>query len=192
MEKALSYGGMTRHRLQRDRAALLVVDVQEKLAKAMPPDAFARVLNRTLAAIHGAKALGLPVVVTEQYPKGLGATVPEVREALGGDARPFEKLDFSCALGPVLERLAGRDQVLVAGMETHVCVFQTLRDLSERRLQPYLLSDASLSRTEEDRRVGVELSREAGSVVTTVETALFDLLQRAGTPEFKAVSAAVK
>lgn len=182
---------MTKHRLERDRAALLVVDVQERLSKAMNPEAFARVLNRTVAAIQGAKALGLPIVVTEQYPKGLGPTLPEVKEAVGGIGA-IEKIDFSCVVEPVLKQLGARDQVLVAGMETHVCVFQTLRDLGERNVQAYLLADASLSRTEEDKRIGVELAKEAGTVVTSVETALFDLLKKAGTPEFKAVSAAVK
>lgn len=183
---------MTRHRLNRERAALLVVDVQEKLARAMNPAAFERVLNRTLAAINGAKALGIPIVVTEQYPKGLGATLPQIKEALAEAAAPIEKIDFSCVVDPVMQRLGGRAQVLVAGMETHVCVFQTLRDLADRNVQAYLLADASLSRTEEDKRIGVELAKEVGTVVTSVETALFDLLKRAGTPEFKAVSAAVK
>ena len=185
------FGAMTKHRLSRDRAALLVVDVQDRLAKAMNPEAFGRVLNRTLAAINGAKALGIPIIATEQYPKGLGPTLPEVKEALGS-VTPVEKVDFSCVLDPVLQQLGDRDQVLVAGMETHVCVFQTLRDLADRNVQPYLLADASLSRTDEDKRIGIELAKEAGTVVTSVEAALFDLLKKAGTAEFKAVSAAVK
>lgn len=183
---------MSKHRLNRERAALLVVDVQEKLARAMNPTAFERVLNRTVAAITGARALGIPIVVTEQYPKGLGATLPQVKEALADAHAPIEKIDFSCVVDPVMERLGGRDQVLVAGMETHVCVFQTLRDLADRKVQAYLLADASMSRTEEDKRIGIELAKEVGTVVTSVETALFDLLKKAGTAEFKAVSAAVK
>lgn len=175
----------------RDDAALLVVDLQERLAAAMEPAALERVVNRTRAAILGARALGLPVVFTEQYPKGLGPTLPQLREVLGAQA-PVEKLDFSCVQDPVLQQLGTRSQILVVGMETHVCVFQTVRDLAGRGLTPYLCADAVLSRTVEDRRVGLELCRETGAVITTVEAALFDLLGRAGSAEFKAVSAAVK
>ena len=182
---------MGRYRLERDKTALLVVDVQERLLAAMEPASRERLVKRTCAAIAGAKALGLPVVATEQYPKGLGPTVPEVKAALG-EVRPVEKVVFSCALDEVMAQLGGREQILLAGMETHVCVFQTARDLAERRLTPYLCSDAVLSRTAEDRQVGLELCREVGAVVTTVEAALFDVLGRAGGPEFKAVSAAVK
>lgn len=182
---------MSSLRLQRARSALLVVDVQERLCAAMDPGALDRALARTNAAIQGAQALGLPVHVTEQYPKGLGPTHSLLKLRLGAFT-PVEKLDFSAAVPPVLEALAGRDQVLIVGMETHVCVYQTVRDLAERGLTPVLLADAVLSRTAEDRRVGLELCRDAGARILTVEAALFDLLQRAGSPEFKAVSAAVK
>ncbi len=179
------------HRLVRGKAALLVIDLQERLAAAMPGPSLERVVNRTRAAIAGAKALGLPVVATEQYPKGLGPTLPSIREALG-DARAVEKVQFSCALPEVLSALGDRTQILVTGMETHVCVFQTVRDLAERGLTPFLCADAVLSRTELDRDVGLALCGKAGAVTTTVEAALFDLLGRAGTPEFKQISAAVK
>jgi nicotinamidase-related amidase len=185
-----SFRAVSTHRLERNDTALLVVDVQERLAAAMPEPALSRCLNRTRAAILGAQALGLPIVHTEQYPKGLGRTVAQVSELLAG--QPVEKIQFSCGLDEVLRQFGGRKRVLVAGMETHVCVFQTVRDLAGRGLSPYLLMDAALSRNEEDRRVGVELCRDAGAVVTTVEAALFDLLGKAGTPEFKAVSQAVK
>lgn len=178
-------------RLRPQDAALLVVDVQERLCAAMDRDALDRMLARTNAAIEGARALGLPVVVTEQYPKGLGPTHSLVKLRLGA-FRPVEKVEFSAALPDVLAALGERRQVLVAGMETHVCVYQTVRDLAERGYTPRVLADAVLSRAEEDRRVGLELVREAGGRVSTVEAALFDLLGRAGTPEFKRVSAAVK
>lgn len=183
---------MDRYRLKKDSTSLLVVDLQERLAAAMEPSAMERVLNRTRAAIVGASALGLPTVVTEQYPKGLGRTLPQLTSVLQGARAPVEKVDFSCALDPVLEQLGDRKQVLICGMETHVCVFQTVRDLAARGFTPYLCADAVLSRTSEDKRIGLELCREVGAVITTVEAALFDLLGRAGSPEFKAVSAAVK
>ncbi len=179
------------HRFTRDTGALLVIDVQERLAAAMTPERLERVANRVGAAIEGAKALGLPIVATEQYPKGLGPTLKAVAERLPGFS-PVEKLEFSALLPQVQERLKGRPNVLVVGMETHVCVFQTVRALKEAGLTPYVAIDGVLSRTEADYRAGLELCRDAGAVLTTVEAALFDALGRAGGPEFKAVSAAVR
>jgi nicotinamidase-related amidase len=178
-------------RLQLEQTALLVVDVQERLCAAMERDALDRMLARTGAAVEGARALGLPVLVTEQYPKGLGPTHSLLKLRLGSFT-PVEKLDFSAAAPGVLSALGERRHVLLAGMETHICVFQTARGLAEAGYTPYLLTDAVLSRTPEDRQVGLELCRDAGARLSTVEAALFDLLGRAGTPEFKKVSAAVK
>jgi nicotinamidase-related amidase len=178
-------------RLLRPDAQLLIIDVQERLCAAMPEDELARMLGRTAALIAGAQALKLPVHLTEQYPKGLGPTLPLLRASLDG-ITPVEKLRFSAFVPEIERALTGRRQVLIAGMETHVCVFQTARDLAERGYQPVLCVDAVLSRTELDRRVGLELCRDAGAQLTTVEAALFDLLGEAGTPEFKAISKAVK
>ena len=182
---------MPTFRLQRDQTALLVVNIQERLCAAMEPGALERVLQRSVAAIEGARALELPVLVTEQYPKGLGPTHARLKERLGEGAA-VEKLTFSACVPEVVERLGARRQVLLVGMETHVCVFQTVRDLSERGFTPLLCADAVLSRQAEDRRVGLELCRDAGAHLVTVEAALFDLLGRAGSPEFKKVSAAVR
>ncbi|MBI3184822.1 MAG: isochorismatase family protein [Myxococcales bacterium] len=182
---------MDRYRLGRADAALLVIDVQERLCAAMEPKALERMVRRTCALIAGARALALPVVITEQYPKGLGATIPPVRSALD-EQGPIEKVNFSCALEEVLAALGPRRQVLIAGMETHVCVFQTARDLAQRGYHPYLCADAVISRSEEDRRIGLDLCKDVGAVVTSVEAALFDLLGRAGSAEFKAISAAVR
>ncbi len=179
------------HRFRREAAALLIVDVQERLCAAMRPDALERMLYRTCAAIDGAKALGIPIIVTEQYPKGLGHTVKRVAERIDGFA-PIEKLEFSALVPLVREQLASRPLVLVAGMETHVCVFQTVRDLVDLRLTPYLAVDAVVSRAAADFDAGLALCRDSGAVMTTVETALFDALGKAQGPEFKAVSAAVK
>jgi nicotinamidase-related amidase len=179
------------HWFSKERSALLVVDVQERLAAAMNPERLARVINRTQAAIEGAKALGLPIVVTEQYPKGLGPTMSALASRIPGFA-PIEKLEFSALTPAVLAKLAPRPNVLITGMETHVCVFQTVRAVKGAGLTPFLARDAVLSRTEQDYEAGLELCREAGGLITSVEAALFDALVRAGTPEFKAVSAAVK
>jgi nicotinamidase-related amidase len=181
-----------RSRLGRKTTGLLIIDVQERLAQAMNQASLDRLVRRTRALIAGASALSLPVVLTEQYPKGLGRTLHVIRAALPESQVAIEKIDFSCALPEVSAALKTRPQVLVAGMETHVCVFQTVRDLAERGQVPFVCADAVLSRFDEDRAVGLERCREVGAVVTTVEGALFDLLGRAGTPEFKAVSAAIK
>lgn len=174
---------------------MLVVDVQEKLARAMPPEAMERVKRNVLALVEGAKILGLPLVVSEQYPQGIGATLPEIREALPAGVSPREKLEFSClsaaGIRSELEAL-GRRQLVLAGMEAHICVYQTARDLAEAGYEVFVPWDAVSSRVEENRRVGLELAEKAGAVVTSTETVLFDLLGKAGTPEFKAVSRLIK
>jgi nicotinamidase-related amidase len=185
---------MTRKlKLDPSRAAVLIVDVQERLAPAMPPEALARLMKYAKALIGAAKELGMPALATEQYPKGLGATVAELREALPGP--PIQKMHFSCGADPAfaaeLERTQRR-QVVIAGMETHVCVFQTTRDLVAMGYEVHVCADAVSSRTEEHRRVGLELCRDAGAVITTAETAIFDLLHLAGTPLFKKVAPLVK
>ncbi|HZA50406.1 MAG TPA: isochorismatase family protein [Myxococcaceae bacterium] len=177
--------------MERGDTAVLVVDVQERLCRAMPPAPLERLLNRTLALLEGARVLGLPVAFTEQYPQGLGQTIEPLRSKLSGAAR-FEKVRFSSVSADLLAALGPRRSVLVAGMEAHVCVYQTARDLLARGFTPHLCRDAILSRTQEDREAGLALAGQLGAVVTTVECALFDLLGEAGTPEFRAISAAVK
>jgi len=179
------------HRLERENAQLLIVDVQEKLCAAMPDHALARMVNRTQSLLEGARALGLPVHLTEQYRKGLGPTVPALMQGLAG-VQPVEKLEFSACVPAVRAALGARKQVLLAGMEAHICVFQTARDLAELGFVPVVCADAVLSRDPIDLEIGLRLCREAGALVTSVEAALFDLLGRAGTPAFKAISTAVK
>jgi nicotinamidase-related amidase len=180
-------------RLHRDRALVLLVDVQDRLTPAMPPEALARLVKYGRAHIHAAKTLGLPVIATEQYPKGLGRTLPELAELL--PAPPMEKVHFSCgADAPFVRALetTGRKQVVVTGMETHVCVFQTTRDLVAMGYEVHVCAEAVSSRTEEHRVRGLDLCRQAGAVITLAETAIFDLLHQAATPEFKAVAPWVK
>lgn len=180
--------------MKRTETSVLVVDLQERLATAMEPTALERVVSRTRALLEGARALSLPAFYTEQYPKGLGPTVEPLREALA-DVPRFEKRIFSALTDEVRAALAsreGRPRVLVAGMETHVCVFQTARDLVEAGFIPYICADAVLSRTPLDREIGLELCRATGAVVTTVEAALLDLCGTSEAPEFKAVSRAIK
>jgi len=166
--------------LDRSRAALVVVDVQEGFR---PYASFAGVTEACAKLVQAARILDVPRVVSEQYPKGLGHTAPEV--GLEGE-RPIEKSVFSAARAEGFD-LDGRDQALVCGIETHVCVSQTVLDLLERGVEVQIPADAVGSRHEIDYARGLERLERAGAVVTTVEAALFELLERAGTPEFKAV-----
>ena len=174
--------------LDRERAALVVVDVQEAFRPAVQD--FERVAAETARLIQGARVLGLPVVATEQYPKGLGRTVPEVAEHLAG-VEPIEKVCFSAAAADGFD-LGGRDQALVCGIEAHVCVSQTAHDLLERGVEVHVARDAVTSRTTENREVGLHKMETAGAVLTSVETALFELVGAAGTDEFKQVQRLVK
>ena len=171
-------------KLDRDRTALVVVDVQEGFRTAIPD--FERVARATATLIEGAETLGIPVLITEQYPKGLGETAGEVAEHLPEGTKPLEKLVFSAADADGFD-LGGRDQALVCGIETHVCVNQTVLDLLEAGTEVQVTEDAVGSRTEENKRVGLHKMERAGAVLTSVEAALFELLGRAGTDEFKAI-----
>jgi nicotinamidase-related amidase len=171
-------------KLDADRTVLVVIDVQEGFRKAIPD--FDRVTKAIATLIEGAEAIGIPVLITEQYPKGLGETVREVAEHLPDGARPLEKVVFSAAEAEGFD-LEGRDQALVGGIETHVCVNQTALDLLADGIDVQIAEDAVGSRTDENKRIGLQKMQRAGAGITSVETALFELLGRAGTDEFKRV-----
>jgi nicotinamidase-related amidase len=167
-------------------AALLVVDFQEKLLPAI--DRGQAVVEAALRMIQAARVLGVPTLLTEQYPRGLGPTVAAVREALG--QRPaIEKTRFSACVEAVMAELRpmGRRNVIVAGIETHVCVQQSVLDLLRAGYLPYVCADATGSRRALDHQVALDRMRQAGAVVTTVESAIFELLGEAGGEQFKQV-----
>jgi nicotinamidase-related amidase len=174
--------------LQRERTALLVIDVQEAFRPAVGE--FDAVARNTAILAQGARILGLPVVVTEQYPRGLGDTVPEVAAAIQGVPR-LEKTVFSAARAEGFD-LDGRDQALVCGIETHVCVNQTVQDLLDAGVEVQVASDAVTSRTAGNRRAGLARMEASGAMLTSTEMALFELVGRAGTDEFKAIQKLVK
>ena len=170
--------------------ALLVVDVQQRLIGAIAGGE--RVAFNVRRLIDGAKLLGLPVVATEQYPEGLGPTVPELAERLG---QIPAKLIFSCGGCPeIFEELHGRGyhKLLVCGIESHVCVQQTVLDLLAGGWRVYLAVDAVGSRFEVDYRTALRRMDSAGTVLTTTEAALFEWCDAAGTPEFKQISRLVR
>jgi nicotinamidase-related amidase len=181
--------------LQRESALLLVVDVQERLVKAMPPEAMAQLEKNIAILIKAARRLELPLVVSEQYRKGLGLTIEPLRALLGEADAPVEKLEFSCGASKEIARRifkANRRQVIVAGMETHVCVFQTVRDLQLGGYKAFVPQDAVISRTQANKDIGLKLMEKAGATLTSTEATLFDLLGVAGTPEFKELAPLIK
>jgi nicotinamidase-related amidase len=166
--------------LQRDRAALVVVDVQEGFR---PYASFAGVAASCAKLLAAARILGVPALVSEQYPKGLGHSAPE----LGLQDEPrIEKTVFSAVRADGFD-LDERSQAIVCGIEAHVCVSQTVHDLLERGVEVHMPADAVGSRHQIDYDRGLERLERAGAIVSTVEGSLFELLQRAGTPEFKAI-----
>ncbi len=166
--------------LCREQAALVVVDVQEGFRSY---GCFEPVAAACAKLVQGARIMSVPALVSEQYPRGLGATAPEV--GLDGE-RTIEKSVFSAARADGFD-LSGRRQAIVCGIEAHVCVSQTVHDLLEDGLQVHVVADAVGSRHAEDRERALERMQSAGAVISTVEAALFELLERAGTPEFKSV-----
>jgi len=185
----------TKARLRPEHSFLVVVDVQERLAAAMPRREQTVKAIRTL--IRLARLMGMPVLVTQQYTKGLGPTVPELAGEIGPEGA-VEKLTFSCcgeeAFNKKLEEMAaqGRRTAVLTGMETHVCVFLTALDLMDRHFNVHIPWDAVCSRTDENRDRALTLLCRSGAVVTTTETEAFCALRRAGTPEFQEISGLVK
>jgi nicotinamidase-related amidase len=166
--------------LSRQRTTLMVIDVQEGFRSY---ETFEAVAGACRTLVEAARLLDVPILVSEQYPKGLGHTAPEV--GLDGEW-VIEKTVFSAARAEGF-RLDGRDQAVVCGIETHVCVSQTVHDLLQRGVEVHVPAEAVGSRHKLDYERGLERLEKSGAVVSTVETVLFELLGEAGTPEFKAV-----
>jgi nicotinamidase-related amidase len=179
--------------LDREGTVLVVVDVQERLTKAMPPEVFSQATRNIRILIQAMEILGLPVVTTEQYPAGLGPTIPELAPA--ADDLLVEKTSFSCCgekkFRDLLKRL-DTGQILLVGMEAHVCVYQTLLDLLGQGYPVHLVRDAICSQKKTDFVAALDNARLAGATVTTVEMALFQILRHSRGPEFKAISALFK
>ena len=178
-------------RLVPEETVLMVVDVQARLCAAMPPEALAALVANLGHLLCLADALALPVVVTEQYPKGLGPTLEALRGQLPSQAQVLEKTRFSALGAPeVVSALGalGRPTVLLTGMEAHICVFQTARDLLGAGYGVQVVADAVTSRAEANRQAGLSLCRMAGAVPTVTEAALFDLLGEGRGPIFKEIS----
>jgi nicotinamidase-related amidase len=174
-------------RLDRQHAQLLVIDFQDRLVPHIAEHA--SVLAQAERMIQAAAALDLPITLTEQYPQGLGPTAPTIAQATK-EATRLEKTTFSCCADQACrQRLASvmRPQVLMVGIEAHVCVLQTALDLLAMQMRPVVLADAVGSRRPLDCNVALDGMRAAGAVVTTVESAIFQLVHEAGTELFKRI-----
>jgi nicotinamidase-related amidase len=173
-------------------SVLLVIDVQEKLFRVMyRKEQLADNLQRL---IKGILVMEIPILVTEQYPRGLGATIPEVAQLLP-DTKPLPKVSFSCcgdeAFLQAFKKL-NRKKVLIAGIESHVCVYQTAADLLASGYEVYIVNDAVAARTEQNRDTGIKMLLQSGAKLTATEAALFELLKVAKGEKFKAINQIVK
>jgi len=182
---------MDKFTLTREDTVLLVIDIQERLAPVMKYKD--QVINNNKILLAAAKEMKFPVIATEQYPKGLGRTVAELLELID-DKQIYSKNSFTAYTDEVKEALKFLDKkkVVITGMETHVCVFQTVRDLISDGYQVFLVKDALASRTKSNFLNGLDLMKSMGAVITNTETAVFDLLKASGTPEFKLMSKMIK
>ena len=178
--------------LERDRSCLLIVDVQERLAPVMSDPR--RVLHNCTLLMRAAQRLEIPILVSEQYPKGLGPTMVDLRPYLPAEGA-MPKLHFSAASDEtILAKLQGfkRGQVVIAGIETHVCVLQTALDLKAKGFEVMVAADACASRRIESEQMGWSRMRQCGVELLSVEMVLFEWMHKAGTPEFKELSALIK
>jgi nicotinamidase-related amidase len=178
--------------LEINNTILLVIDVQEKLVPVICRRE--KLTENIQKLVRGAQALDIPILVTEQYPQGLGKTATGIAELMP-DIKPLPKRSFSCYGDEGFKRVldsSGRKQVLVCGIETHVCVYQTSLELKEAGYEVQVAADAVSSRTAENKEIGLNLMRQMGIIVTGTETALFELLKIAEGEKFKAISRIVK
>ncbi len=179
--------------LDKNRAALIVIDVQEAFRDVIKD--FQKVARRSAIAVQGFHILGLPIIVTEQYPKGLGHTAKEIEHILPDGVEVFEKTAFSsCGAAAFVKKLGDLkiSQAVICGLETHVCVNQTAHDLLDHGLQVHLLTDAVCSRSKVNKKAGLRKMFSSGVVASSVEMALFELMRDAKHEQFKAIQKLIK
>ncbi len=182
--------------VERERAFLVIVDVQERLLPAIYNAQ--GVVDNVKALVALARTYGFPLLLTEQYPRGLGKTVSPLVEELGSHYDPIEKMTFSCMGEPVFRkrvfdiRKDGRDQVILAGIEAHVCVYQTALHLLGGGWEVHVAHDAVGSRAKENHMRALDVMASAGAWVKPTESIVFEVLEKAGTPEFKSMMPYIK
>ena len=181
-------------KMERDQAVLIVIDVQDVLMKKMDREVGKKVIQNIQTLLTFAKGMAIPIMITEQYPKGLGKTVADIRMEMGS-ILPIEKVSFSCwgvvAFNNQLNHL-GRRQILLTGIETHVCVLQTASDLIQEGYEVHVVADAVCSRKKLDWETGLRWMEKKGAMISTTEIIAFQLLKEAGTEEFRRLSKLLK
>ena len=178
--------------LDSDKTLLLMIDFQEKLIKSVFKGDVA--LENSIKIANIAKSLNIPVVVTEQYPKGLGATDDTLKNNISG-AKHFEKVSFSALLNEELKNYllnTGKKQIILCGIELHICVLQTALDLLKNGFEVFIISDACASRKASEYNIGIELLKQYGAKIVTVEITLFGLLKTSSHEKFKQLQALIK
>ena len=185
---------MDKYYLNKDEALLLIIDIQERLVPVI--NKADQVVKNTNVLIAMAIQMDIPILLTEQYPKGLGSTMQEISDNLEGcsNYNKFEKNTFTGCTKELTSTLKdlGRNKVILTGMETHVCVYQTARDLIKAGYQVIVANDGVSSRTVDNYKNGLDLMKDLGAVISNTETILFDLLKESGTPQFRTLSKLIK
>ena len=179
-------------RILKDRSAALIIDIQERLYPFIFENE--KLTKNVSKLIEGLKIIGIPIFITEQYVKGLGPTIEPVATLIGNHPR-IEKMSFSCCDEPrVMEGIAvtGKENIIIAGIESHVCVLQTIIDLNRNGYHPVVVEDCVSSRYENDKKFAIKRMRQEGAIITTCESLLFELLRYSGTEQFRGISRLVK
>ncbi len=178
--------------LSQENSLLLVIDVQERLVASLEKDA---IVNRSKIMVQAANILDIPTIVTEQYPKGLGNTVSAVSESFGENVKLIEKKAFSVLKEEGfldLLKSYGKKQIIIGGIETHICVHQTVADLLQEGFEVYVAKDMCASRRKNEFKQGIELMKQNGAKITCVEIVLFEWLKTSKHPQFKEIQALIK
>lgn len=175
-------------RIEAEHTAALVIDYQEKLVPVMAGEE--QLLYHSEILLQGLQVLGIPMILTQQYTKGLGMTVKEISEAVG-TSEYVEKISFS-ACECVKEKILDKKYVIICGIETHICVLQTVIDLKAAGFVPVVVEDCVSSRKENDKKIALKRMRGEGAVITTYESLLFELLKEAGTEKSKKIQRLIK
>ncbi len=178
--------------LSAENSLFLIIDIQERLVAALDKDI---VVSKAVKVASAANVLGIPTIVTEQYPKGLGNTVPQLKEVLPVNAEFVEKTSFNALLEEGMAekiKLYGKKQIVLFGIETHICVHQTAAALIEAGYDVYVIKDACASRNKYEFKQGIDIMQQNGVKVSCVEIALFEWLKGAKNPKFKEVQALIK
>ncbi len=176
------------------KSTLIVIDVQERLCAAMNQDVLGQLTRNTGILLESAKELAVPIIFTEQYVKGLGSTLSELKQRAPTASR-FEKMAFSCCGSDAFTKAlkdSGRTHIIVTGMETHVCVLQTVIDLLGAGFEVHIVKDAVMSRSRDNWETAIDAMAMAGAVPTCTEAVMFQLLKVAGTDSFKKLAKLVK